>query len=127
MHADDGVEFLLGHLMEQAVPQIAGVVDHHVDAPERVDCRLHHPLRAVPRRDAVAVRNRAPAPGEDLFRDFVRDRALGGRATEADAEIVDDDGRSRLGEIQRYAASDAATGASDQRDFSFHHAHVVPQ
>jgi hypothetical protein len=31
----------------------------------------------------------------------VRDLALGGRAAEADAEIVDDDGRSRLGEVER--------------------------
>ena len=85
-------------------------------------------IRCAPSHDATlspfAI---ARPPSEDLFRHLVRDRALGGRATEADAEIVDDDGRSRLGEIQRYAASDAAAGASDQRDFSFHHAHFVPQ
>ncbi len=127
MYPYDRVELLLRHLVKQAVAQIAGVVDHRVDAPERVDRRLHHPLRAVPRRDAVAIRNRAAAETHYLFGHLVRDRALGGYTTEVHGEIVDDYGRSRLGEIQRYAASDATARARDQRDLPFHHAHVVPQ
>jgi hypothetical protein len=34
VHLDDGVELVDAHLVEEAVAQDAGVVDHHVDAAE---------------------------------------------------------------------------------------------
>ena len=76
MHASTEFELLLGHLMEQAVAQIAGVVDHGVDAAERVDRRLHDPLRALPGGDAVAVGDGAAAERLDLVDDLVGDCAF---------------------------------------------------
>ena len=86
-----------------------------------IRCALSHDATLSP--FAIA----RPPRLDYLFGHLVRDRALGGYTTEVHAEIVDDYGRSRLGEIQRYAASDATARARDQRDLPFHHAHVVPQ
>ena len=48
MHGDDGVELLFRHLVEEAVAQIACIVDHAVDAPERIERRLDDAMRALP-------------------------------------------------------------------------------
>lgn len=48
MHREHRVELLLGHLMAEAVAQVAGVVDDGVYAAEDVERRLHDFVRAVP-------------------------------------------------------------------------------
>jgi len=125
--ADDRVELLFRHLVEQAVAQIAGVVDDRVDPAERVDRRLNHRLRAVPARDAVAIGDRSAARRDNLVCDLLGDRRATRCPVQAHAEIVDDDGCARPREIEGDPAPHATPGAGDQRDLSVHNAHGLPQ
>jgi hypothetical protein len=72
VHGDDRVPLLLGHVDEHAVAQDAGVVDDRVQVAERLDRGVDEALRALPRGDAVAVRDRLAAHALDLVDDLLR-------------------------------------------------------
>ena len=104
--AGDLREPVLGRgLLEVALERARGVVDQHVDAPER----LFHPRqRAFERRlvgDVGAERQRLPAGLAD------RARRLLGRGAVA---IEDREARPFTGQPQRRRAADAPPGAGDQ-------------
>ena len=122
MHCQHRVELLLGHLVKQPVAQVAGIVDHGVNAPERIERRLHDFVRAVPGGDVVSARNGLSAERLDLGDHLVGDCALA-FAGEADAEVVDDNRRARARQFQRHASAHAASGAGDDSDLAFHNAH----
>ena len=124
MHGEHRVELLLAHLMEQHVAQIAGVVDDRVDAPERVERGLNDRMGAVPRGDAVLVRDGAPAGRANFVRDLDGHGVPRRGAVEGDAEIVDDDRGARFGELPRDAAPHAAPRSGHDRDLALHHAHI---
>jgi hypothetical protein len=127
MDADDRIELLLRHFVEEAVAQIAGIVDDRVDPAEGVDRRHHHGVRAVPARDAVGVGDCAAAGRDNLVGDLLSDRRAARFTAQAHAEIIDDDGGASLREIERDAAPHPAASAGDQRDLSVHNAHGLPQ
>ena len=112
---DDGVPLLLGHVDDDSIAQDAGVVDEDVEVAEGLDGRVHEALRALPRRDAVAVRDGLPAHGDDLVRHLLGRGAVAAGAVGGAAEVVHDDLRSLPGEQQRVLAADAAPGPRDDR------------
>jgi AraC-like DNA-binding protein len=108
-HRDNAVEFFLGHLVEERVAQIAGIVHDSVDATEIIDRCLHHRLPAIPARDAVTIRDRTPASNHDLTDHLLCRREVLPFARERHAEIVDDDRRAGPCQTQRDSASDTAS------------------
>ena len=85
-------------------------------------------MRCAPSHAATLSRfATARPPAAAISRDdLVGDRALVAFAGEADAEIVDDDRRAGAREIERDAATYAATRARDDCDLAIHHAHRAP-
>ena len=69
------------HLVEEHIAQIAGIVDNDIDPPERVEGRLYHRLRVIPRSHAAAVGDRPPSGGAD----FVHDVFGGGKVRRTSA------------------------------------------
>ena len=66
MDAEHRVPFLRAHLVENAVAQDAGDVDHPVDPAEGIDRLRHHRLGIVPFGDAAAIEYRLAASRRDL-------------------------------------------------------------
>ncbi|MNT51778.1 hypothetical protein D3C72_1887640 [compost metagenome] len=71
MAVDDGVPLLVGHLLDDVVPGVAGVVDDDVDALEILDSRLDQALREIRGGHAAHARHRFAALRPDQFDDFV--------------------------------------------------------
>ena len=57
MDSDDGVEFFLGHLVENAVSENTGVINHAVQSAKCILRLLDHSLRGVPIGNAFIVEN----------------------------------------------------------------------
>jgi hypothetical protein len=110
----DGIPFVLRHVHEHPVTCDARVVDEDVQAPEGFDCLAHQPLGAGEVRDVVVVR---PCVLADLVDDRLCGRVVAPLARERDAEVVDHDLRTGLGQSERVLAPDPAPGARDDRDF----------
>src|SRR5690606_13226704 len=105
-------------VVERLVAQDAGVVDHDVDAAERVERALHDRGAALGRGDAVGVGHRLAAERLDLA-DDLRGRAGGGAGPgDGTAEIVDDDTRSPGRELERVGPPEASTGSRDDRNLA---------
>src|SRR5450759_1453672 len=84
--------------------------------PERLDRRVHQSLRAFEVGDAVGVRHRFAAHGDDLVDDLLGRRSIGAVTVDITTKVVDDDLRALRREIQGVFAPDAASGAGDDRD-----------
>jgi hypothetical protein len=72
VHAQHLAPFLFAHLVENPVAQIAGVVDHGVDAAVGVDGRLHAAAGAVVGGHAIGVGHCLAAGRDDLLDDGLR-------------------------------------------------------
>ena len=59
MHVENRVPLVVGHLLDHAVPGVAGVVDEDVAAAEAVDRGLDDALAEVGRGDVAVARCRA--------------------------------------------------------------------
>ena len=79
VHGDDGVELLFAGVRDHPVPDDAGVVDQHVQTPERVDRRRDEPGRLIPVRDVGPVGDGLPTGGTDFVDDGLRRAAPAGR------------------------------------------------
>ena len=101
--------------MERLVAQDAGVVDDDVDAPVGVDRGLHDRLAALGRGDRVGVGDGLAARGFDLVDHLLGGAGVAAGAVDRAAEVVHHDERAPRGEQQRVLASEAATGARDDR------------
>ena len=97
----DEVEVLVGHLPQHLVAQHAGVGDHDVEAPERLDGAS----RRARRRSRVEPTGAGRGDAADRVRDL-----LGA------VEVVDDDRRARRRERLRVRAAEPAPRAGDDRD-----------
>ncbi|MCY1526314.1 hypothetical protein D9M68_613230 [compost metagenome] len=111
VHVEHLPPFLFAHLVENAVAQIAGVIDHGVDAAIGVDCGLHAAAGAVVGGDAVGVGHCLPAGREDLPDDGLRRAFRAAFARERYADVVHDHLGAGLRHGQRDAAADAAARA----------------
>lgn len=85
----------------------AGVVDEHVDLPERLDPGVDERLRVLALGDVAEVHDRAPPEGLDLPLD-----PLGPLGVPA----PDDDVGAGLGECMRECLPEALRRAGDERD-----------
>eukprot|EP00754_Rhynchopus_humris_P036759 Rhum_TRINITY_DN18852_c0_g1::Rhum_TRINITY_DN18852_c0_g1_i1::g.168597::m.168597 len=111
VHRHDEVPVVVGHLLEAAVAQDAGVVDHDVNAAEVLD-RCRHDLLAE--LDAVVVGRRLAANGADLGDNLVGDAvAVAGRALHGGTQVVDDDAGTAPGQLQGVRLAEALTGSGD--------------
>jgi hypothetical protein len=113
--SSDGVPLLVGHLLDDRVPRVAGVVDDDVEAAEAVHRGLREPLGEARRGDVAGNRHRSPAGRLD------RGHRLLGRLL---VEVVDHDGGSVRRELDRDLSPDAASGTGDDGDLAVQLAHV---
>ena len=103
MDVEHRLELLVAHLVGDAVPGVAGVVDEDVDLPEGVD-RLLDDLVAGARLGEVA------GDGDRLALDLAR-----GLLGDVAVDVVDRHLRALGGEQLRGRAADAARRAGDDR------------
>jgi hypothetical protein len=66
VHRDHGVELVVGHPPQHAVPQHTGVGDEDVQPPVLRDGPLDEPLGRLRRTDGAGLRDRLPAVAGDL-------------------------------------------------------------
>jgi hypothetical protein len=111
---EHGLELAVGHLVDDAVPGIAGVVDQDVELAEAVDRRLDE-LLGHPVRGQVAREQRG------LTVDL-RGRLLGALGV----EVVDEHARAVLGQELRRRPADAARRPGDDRGLAVQNAHAPP-
>ena len=109
MHVHDRLELLVGHLLDDAVPGVAGVVDDDVETTEAVERRGHEAVAEVRRGDIARAHRRFATSRANLLSDFECGRLV---------EIVHDDARAFARQLQRDRAADAAARAGDDRDFA---------
>jgi 16S rRNA C967 or C1407 C5-methylase (RsmB/RsmF family) len=107
VHVDDRVPLLVAHLLDHAVPGVAGVVDQDVAAAEGVDGSLHHPLAEILCRDVAVARHRTPAHRLDHRLDRLEARRL--------VEVVDHHRRAIARQPQRDLPPDAPARSGDDR------------
>ena len=105
------LELLVAHLVDRPIPGVAGVVDHDVDLPERVDRLLDELVGNATLRQVARERDRLTA---DLVRRLLGDVAV---------EVVDQDLRALLGEQLGRGATDAARRAGDDRRLAVKYSH----
>jgi len=102
------------HLVEGLVTQDAGVVHHHVDAPEAVHGLLDDFL-AIGHR--VMVGHCAAAGLADLRHHAVSRRGIGALAMSTATQVVDHYLGAQLGKQQGMGAPQAAAGTGDNYHF----------
>ena len=115
VHVEHRVHLVGRHVLERRVAQDAGVVDDDVDLAEGVDGRLHDRRAALGRGDAVVVGDGLAAGRLDLVDDLLGGRLGAAGAVGGAAEVVDDDERAPLGEVEGVRPAEAAAGARDDR------------
>ena len=104
VHAEDPLELLRRHVLEQEVREHAGVVDEHVEAAERRDGGRHQTLDVGLRRDVALGRRDLPPGGREAFV----------RGVEPVAPTVgDDDGGAGLGQPTRARKAESLRRARD--------------
>ena len=112
MDVEHRLELLVGHLVDRAVPGVAGVVDDDVDLAELVDGLLDELVG-----DAVLgqVAGEDGGLAGDLGRGLLGDVAV---------EVVDQDLGALLGEQLCGGAADAAGRAGDDGGLSIEDSHL---
>src|SRR5690606_26751101 len=119
VHVDDRIPIVLGHLVEDHVPQDAGHVHDAVDPAEGVDRLLHHALRGLEVGDALAVDDGSTTRLLDDLDDFLSRRLVLTLAGYRTAEIVDHHLRALCSGKDRDLPSDAAAGTGNEDDLTF--------
>ena len=104
--------------MKDAVAQDPGVVDQDVDPPEGLECGFDDFVGVARLADRQRRRNGLAACLFDLVDDGLRRPRIGAGAFEARADIADHDARALGRHQQRDAASDPASRAGDDGDFT---------
>ena len=89
----------------------AGVVDHRVDAAERVDRGLDNACRRTLVGDGRVTRNCITACLADFTHDVISRGGRRTRAVDADAIVGDDDASSLGGQLQCVTTADTAAGS----------------
>ena len=105
------LELVVGHLVDDVVAGVAGVVDDDVDLAELVDGLLDQLVRN-------ALLGEVAAEHRGLARDLRR-RLLGDVAV----EVVDEHARTLLGEQLRCGAADSSRRSGDDRRLSVQNSH----
>ena len=111
-------------LVEHAVAQDAGVVDQHVEVAEGLDRGVDQALRALPRRDVVAVGDGLAAHARDLLDHLLGRAEIAAGAVDVAAEVVDDDLGALAGQAQRVLPPDAPARAGHDGHPSITESHV---
>ena len=112
VHVEHRVEVLVGHLPQRCPPDVAGVVDQHVDATEALQRRVDDRLPALGGRHRVGAGDGFAAGRGDLATTSRGRAGVGTVAGQPAAGIVDHDLGAPRGQQQRVLApqSPAATG-----------------
>ena len=124
MHLDHRVPVFIRHLVEHAVAQDTGGIDHRMQPTKRIHSLFDHGLDAVHRTDAIGIGNGLTAHGADLGCDL-----FGGAsraqiiAADGCAQIIDDDAGTFLGRKQRTFTANAAATAGYQDHLAVKYAH----
>ncbi|MNN74332.1 hypothetical protein D3C81_1905230 [compost metagenome] len=110
MAVDDCVPLLVGHLLDHAVPGVAGVVDDDVQPLVVLDRGADEALGEVRRTNAADTGHGFAAEGLDRLDHFLRRIGI---------EVVDHHAGAVGGQLQGDGAADATAGAGNQRHFTF--------
>ena len=123
MDPHDGVPLLLGHVRQHPIPEDSGVVDEHVEVPERFDGLIDQPLGALPVRHVVVVGYGLAAGRGDLVHHLLGRGQVCARAVGVAAEVVDDNFGAFFGEQDGVLPADAPPGAGDDGDATCQRVH----
>ena len=115
MDVEDGVPLLVGHLLDDRVPGVAGIVHHDMAAAEGVDRGLDDAVAEVGLGDVAGAGHRLAAQLLDLG-----DGLLGRRVV----DVVDHHPGAVAHQAQRDLLADAAARAGDDRHLAIHLTHV---
>ena len=115
---------VIGHLVESAVPQDAGVADHTVDGAELVDRGLDDVGGALFGRDTVVVGNRATPGRLDLVNHAIGHGGPGAGSVSGTAQVVDDHRGALAGEGERVLTAQASTGSGHDNYPVLHSRHA---
>lgn len=120
VHVDDGAPFLLVHVVEEAVAQVARVADHAVDAAEMIERARDDIGRAVPGGHAVGAGDGRATRGADLLDQPVRDGGVAALSGQGHPHVIDDDLCTGPRQRQGNAPADSAAGAGHDDYLAFH-------
>ena len=115
VNVEDGVPLLVAHLLDDAVPGVAGVVDHDMAVAEGVDRGLDDAVAEVGLGDVAVAGHRLAAHLLDLG-----DGLLGRRVV----DVVDHHLGAVAHQAQRDLLADAASRAGDDRHLAIHLTHL---
>ncbi|MNY33825.1 hypothetical protein D3C86_1681230 [compost metagenome] len=90
VHLHHRVEVLFGHLVEDAIAQVARVVDQPVDAPVHINRMLNDAMGGVPLRHAVGVGAGLAAGRANLVHGLLGRPGAATSAIHAHAQVVHD-------------------------------------
>ena len=122
VHLDDRIKLVSAHLVEEPIPQDAGVVDHRIDAAKHIERGLHHAIGAGVVRHAVAVGAGLAAQRLDLFDHALRRAGVTALTGQRRPQVIDHYFGALGGALQRDVAADAAAGTGDQHHLAIEHA-----
>jgi len=121
VHLEHGVPLVQAHLVEEAVAQDAGIVDHAVDAAEVVQRALHDAAGGRGLGHAVHVGHGLAAGGLDLFDHLLRGAGVRALARGRGADVVDHHLGAGRRQGQRHVAPNAAAGPRHHHHLVLHH------
>ena len=113
MYVEHCLELLDRHRVEEARIVNTRIIDHGVDAAERVNRRIHNDFGAVFLGDGCITRHGLPAGVFDLVDDIFGRRGRRTRPVDADPVIGDDDPCAPRRQQHRVTPADAASRPRD--------------
>src|SRR5690606_2537599 len=115
VHVQDGVPLLVGHLLHDRVPRVAGVVDDDVQSAELLDRGVDEPLGEAVLGDTADTRDGLATGFGD------GGNGLLGRSL---VQVVDHDRGAVTGQLAGDLGTDAAPGSADDGDLAVQLPHV---
>ncbi len=113
---EHGPPLCVGHLLDDVVPGITGIVDDDVEAAEAIDRARDEALADFGRNHIAHIQHRFAASLPDRLHDLRSRPAV---------TVVDHQLRAFARQLPGDCGADATPGTGDQRDFSGHPEHVV--
>src|SRR5258708_34434013 len=123
MHAENRVEFLLGHFVKDCIPQIAGIIHYTIDAAVQIEGLLDDFLCRVPVGDAVGVGCGDTTGALDLVDSLLCRPGASAGPIQVCPDIIPEYLRTLPGGPLSYCLADAATGAGHDDGLSFKNVH----
>ena len=119
VNLDHRIEILLRHLVEDAVAQVAGVVDDAIDSAIQVERILDDRLGRLPHGHTVGVGGRRATERADFVHRLLGRPGIAASAVDGHTQVIHDDLRALARGLDRDPLAHASACAGDHDDFSF--------